>query len=203
MRRRAIEAEKLARKTAVLEKRREREEKIKEKEAAAVEQRKASAAMRHKERLSTVRAAEQDMKEELQEKIQLKQEEAAKRYAEYLGDIRQKAWEMSLLRCGSDEKVPNITNYQIQKKCEVCNAFIKSEVHLASHLRGKQHQEELAKKADRKDLSEEEKNTYNLKHIVDAPEGETDPKSVESKERVKNAKKKAKKIKSKLAAKAL
>ena len=114
-----------------------------------MEQRKASAAMRHKERLSTVRAAEQDMKEELQEKIQLKQEEAAKRHAEYLGDIRQKAWEMSLLRCGSDEKVPNITNYQIQKKCEVCNAFIKSEVHLSSHLQGKQHQEELAKKVDR------------------------------------------------------
>ena len=177
-----------------------------DKEAAAVEQRKASAAMRQKERLeqlSTVRAAEQDMKEELQEKIQLKQEEAAKRHAEYLGDIRQKAWEMSLLRCGSDEKVPYITNYQIQKKCEVCNAFIKSEVHLSSHLQGKQHQEELAKKVDRKDLSEEEKNTYNMKHIVDATEGETDPKSVETTERVKNAKKKAKKIKSKLAAKAL
>ena len=205
VRRKALEAEKLARKTAVLEKRREREEKIKEKEAAAVEQRKASAAIRHKERLerlSTVRAAEQDMKEELQEKIQQKQEDAAKRHAEYLGDIRQKAWEMSLLRCGSDEKVPNITNFQVQKKCEVCNVFIKSEVHLASHLRNKQHQEEIVKKANRKDLSEEEKNTYNLKHIVDAPEGETDPKSVESIERVKNAKKKAKKIKSKLAGKA-
>ena len=205
VRRKALEAEKLARKTAVLEKRREREEKIKEKEAAAVEQRKASAAIRHKERLerlSTVRAAEQDMKEELQEKIQQKQEDAAKRHAEYLGDIRQKAWEMSLLRCGSDEKVPNITNFQVQKKCVVCGVFIKSEVHLASHLRSKQHQEQMAKMADRKDLTEEEMNALNLKYIVDAPEGETDPKSVESIERVKNAKKKAKKIKSKLAGKA-
>merc|ERR1719481_2319035 len=142
--------EELAHKTAMLEKRREREERIKEKEAAAVEQRKASAAMRHRERLeklSTVRAAEQGMKEELQGKIQQKQEDAAKRHAEYLEDIRQKAWEMSLLKCSSDEKVPNITNYQVQKKCEVCNVFIKSEVHLASHLRGKQHQEELSKKA--------------------------------------------------------
>ena len=205
-RRKAIEAEKLAHKTAMMEKRREREERIKEKEAAAVEQRKASAAMRHKERqerLSTVRAQEMEMKEELADKIQQKQEDAAKRHAEYLEDIRQKAWEMSLLKCSSDEKVPNITNYQVQKKCEVCNVFIKSEVHLASHLRGKQHQEELSKKAGKgKDLSEAEKNTYNLKHIVDAPEGETDPKSVQSKERVKNAKKKAKKIKTKLASKA-
>merc|ERR1719348_1045937 len=192
-RRKAIEAEKLAHKTAMLEKRREREERIKEKEAAAVEQRKASAA---------VRAAEQGMKEELQGKIQQKQEDAAKRHAEYLEDIRKKAWEMSLLRCSSDEKVPNITNYTVQKKCEICNVFIKSEVHLASHLRRKQHQEEISKKADRKDLSEAEKNTYNLKHIVDVTEGETDPKSVQSKERVKNAKKKAKKIKSKMAAKA-
>ena len=204
-RRRAIEAEKLAHKTAMIEKRREREERIKEKEAAAVELRKASAAMKHKERLerlSVVRAAEQDMKEELQEKIQQKQEDAAKRHAEHLDDIRQKAWEMSLLRCSSDEKVPTITNYQVQKKCEVCNVFIKSEVHLASHLRGKQHQLELAKKADNKELSDAEKNTFNLKHIVDAPAGETDPKSVQSKERVKNAKKKAKKIKSKMASKA-
>merc|ERR1719245_795728 len=161
--------------------------------------------MRHKERqerLSTVRAQEMEMKEELADKIQQKQEDAAKRHAEYLEDIRQKAWEMSLLKCSSDEKVPNITNYQVQKKCEVCNVFIKSEVHLASHLRGKQHQLELAKKADNKELSDAEKNTFNLKHIVDAPAGETDPKSVQSKERVKNAKKKAKKIKSKMASKA-
>ena len=204
-RRRLLEAERLKQKTALVERRREREERIQEKEAAARQQRKASAAIRDKERLerlSTVRAAEQGMKEELQGKIQQKQEDAAKRHAEYLEDIRQKAWEMSLCSCSSDEKVPIITNYQVQKKCEICCVFIKSEVHLASHLRGKQHQEEIAKKADRKDLSEAEKTTYNLKHIVDAPEGETDPKERVKNERVKNAKKKAKKIRSKMANKA-
>ena len=202
--RKLLEAERLKQKTALLERRREREERIQEEQAAARQQRKASAAIRDRERLerlSTVRAAEQDMKEELQGKIQQKQEDAAKRHAEYLEDIRQKAWEMSLCSCSSDEKVPMITNYKVQKKCEICSVFIKSEVHLASHLRGKQHQEEIAKKADRKDLSEAEKTTYNLKHIVDAPEGETDPRLVLSKERVKNAKKKAKKIKSKMTAK--
>ena len=204
-RRKAIEAEKLAHKTAIIEKRREREERIKEKEAAAVEQRKASAALRTKERLerlSTVKSAEQDKKEELQGKIQQKQEDAAKRHAEYLAEVRSKAWESSMLKCSSDWNVPTITNFTVEKKCEVCNVFIKSEVHLASHLRGKQHQEEIAKKADRKDLSEADMKDLNLKIIVDAPEGETDPKSVESKERLKNAKKKAKKIKSKLATKA-
>merc|ERR1719431_1120841 len=116
----------------------ERAKKAEEREAAAVEQRKASAAIRHKERLerlSTVRAAEQDMKEELQEKIQQKQEDAAKRHAEYLEHIQQKAWELSVQKCSSDQGVPNITNFQVQKKCVVCGVFIKSEVHLASHLR--------------------------------------------------------------------
>ena len=139
-RRKMLEAERLNKKTALLERRREREERIQEEQAAAREQRKVSAAIRDRERLerlSTVRAAEQDMKEELQGKIQQKQEDAAKRHAEYLEDIRQKAWEMSLSSCSSDEKVPMITNYQVQKKCEIYNVFIRSEVHLASHLPGK------------------------------------------------------------------
>merc|ERR550519_49986 len=108
-----METERLNKKTALLERRREREERIQEEQAAARQQRKVSAALRDRERLerlSTVRAAEQDMKEELQGKIQLKQEDAAKHHAEYLEDIRQKAWEMSLSSCSSDEKVPMITN---------------------------------------------------------------------------------------------
>ena len=86
--------------------------------------------------MSTVRAAEKGMKEELQEKIQIKQEEAAKRqlsryflvntqpilsprHAEYLEQIQQKAWELSLQRCTSDQGVPVIKPYIVAKKCEV------------------------------------------------------------------------------------
>jgi len=204
-RRRAMEEERQKQKNAMIERRREKEERIQEEQAAAREQRKVSAAMKDRERferLSTVRAAEKDMKEELQEKIQQKQEDAAKRHAENLEHIRQKAWELSVQKCSSDEGVPVIKHYQVKKKCEVCNVLIRSEVHLLSHLRGKLHQEEIFKKACGKDLSDAEKTTYNLKHIVDAPEGETDPRSVQAKERVKAAKKKAKKLKTKMSGKA-
>merc|ERR1719466_120143 len=204
-RRRAMEEERQKQKNAMMERRREKEERIQEEQAAAREQRKVSAAMKDRERLerlSTVRAAEKDMKEELQEKIQQKQEDAAKRHAENLEHIRQKAWELSVQKCSSDEGVPVIKHYQIKKKCEACNVLIRSEVHLLSHLRGKLHQEEISKKACGKDLSDAEKTTYNLKHIVDAPEGEADPRSVQARERVKAAKKKAKKLKTKMASKA-
>jgi len=200
-----MEEERQKQKNAMIERRREKEERIQEEQAAAREQRKVSAAMKDRERLerlSTVRAAEKDMKEELQEKIQQKQEDAAKRHAENLEHIRQKAWELSVQKCSSDEGVPVIKHYQIKKKCEACNVLIRSEVHLLSHLRGKLHQEEISKKACGKDLSDAEKTTYNLKHIVDAPEGEADPRSVQARERVKVAKKKAKKLKTKMASKA-
>jgi len=204
-RRRAMEDERQKQKNAMIERRREKEERIQEEQAAAREQRKVSAAMKDRERLerlSTVRAAEKDMKEELQEKIQQKQEDAAKRHAENLEHIRQKAWELSVQKCSSDEGVPVIKHYQVKKKCEACNVLIRSEVHLLSHLRGKRHQEEISKKACGKDLSDAERTIFNLKHIVDAPEGEADPKSVQARERVKAAKKKAKKLKTKMAGKA-
>jgi len=204
-RRRIMEEERQKQKNAMMERRREKEERIQEEQAAAREQRKVSAAkkdMERLERLSTVRAAEKDMKEELQGKIQQKQEDAAKRHAENLEHIRQKAWELSVQKCSSDEGVPIIRHYEVKKKCEVCNVLIRSEVHLLSHLRGKLHQEALSNKACGKTLSDAEKTTYNLKHIVDAPEGEADPKSIQAKERVKNAKKKAKKLKSKMSTKA-
>merc|ERR1740128_1427214 len=204
-RRREIEEATQRNLEAMISRRKEREERIQGSQAAAREKRKVSARQKDKERLeklSTVRAAEKDMKEELQEKIQQKQEDAAKRHAENLEHIRQKAWELSVQKCSSDEGVPVIKHYQIKKKCEACNVLIRSEVHLLSHLRGKLHQEEISKKACGKDLSDAEKTTYNLKHIVDAPEGETDPRSVQTKERIKAAKKKAKKLKTKMFGKA-
>ena len=68
--------------------------------------------------------------------------------------------------------------------------LIKSEVHLLSHLRGKQHETAIGGR----ELSEEERNSINLKNIVDAPEGEADPRLLAAKERVKAAKRRAKKV---------
>ena len=73
---------------------------------------------------------------------------------------------------------------------QVCSVLIKSEVHLLSHLRGKQHETAIGGR----DLSEAERNSINLKNIVDAPEGEADPRLVAAKERVKAAKRRAKKV---------
>ena len=140
------------------------------------------------------------------------------RHAEYLEQIQQKAWELSLQKCTSDQGVPVIKPYTVAKKCEVktsreillsctvvsmstpacnwllvrqvCSVLIKSEVHLLSHLRGKQHETAIGGR----DLSEAERNSINLKNIVDAPEGEADPRLVAAKERVKAAKRRAKKV---------
>merc|ERR1719319_366919 len=123
-RRRAMEESRQRQIDLMICRRREREERMAEVQAVAREQRKVSAAIKDKERLerlSTVRAAEKDMMEELQEKIQLKQEEAAKRHAEYLEQIQQRAWELSLQKCSSDQGVPVIKPYTVKKKCRVCS----------------------------------------------------------------------------------
>ena len=116
-------------------------------------------------------------------------------------EIRLKAFELSVQKCSNDEGVPVIKPYQTKKKCEACNVLIKSEVHLQSHLRGKQHAEQINKKTEGKDLSGAEITDYNLKHIIDAPEGETDPNTIQAKERGKAVKKRARKLKSKMAGK--
>ncbi|CAB4054409.1 unnamed protein product [Lepeophtheirus salmonis] len=81
------------------------------------------------ERLSTVRAAEQDMKEELQEKIALKQEIVAKRHKERLELIRTKAFELSVQRGlkDDDSSVPRLQPYDPKKKCEICSVLILNE----------------------------------------------------------------------------
>lgn len=199
-RRRAMEESRQRQIDLMICRRREREERMAEVQAVAREQRKVSAAIKDKERLerlSTVRAAEKDMKEELQEKIQLKQEEAAKRHAEYLEQIQQRAWELSLQKCSSDQGVPVIKPYTVKKKCRVCSVLIASEVHLLSHLRGRQHQAAIGK-----ELTEEERTAANLRNIVDAAEGEADPRQQAARERVKVAKRRAKKVKVRMATKA-
>ncbi|XP_040569943.1 LOW QUALITY PROTEIN: uncharacterized protein [Lepeophtheirus salmonis] len=152
------------------------------------------------ERLSTVRAAEQDMKEELQEKIALKQEIVAKRHKERLELIRTKAFELSVQRGlkDDDSSVPRLQPYDPKKKCEICSVLILNEVQLQSHIRGKLHTENVNKTNEGRLLSKEEIQNCNITRIVDAGDNELDPKIYLKKERSKSMKKKAKKIKNRL-----
>ena len=75
--------------------------------------------------------------QELQEKLQQKMEEATKRHQEKLNNIRQKAFELSVQRCSTDEAgvPPMLQAYDPKKKCNICQVLILNEVQLQSHLR--------------------------------------------------------------------
>ena len=209
-----------------------REERIQEEQEQIRKDREEAAREKNRDReekLSTVRAAEKDMKEELQEKIQQKMEEAAKRHQEKLQQVRHKAFELSIKTCSTEEGEleggallhPMLLAYDPKKKCEVCGILIHNEVQLQSHLRGKKHSEKLRSfviaenegkssrpsssdnlSTDGRKMSGEEVQKYNLRYIVDAPEDELDPKMIQLKERNKAMKKRAKKIKTRMAMRA-
>lgn len=70
-----------------------------------------------------------------------------------------------------------------------------------SHLRGKSHQEAVKSQVTGKDLTKEELERYNIKIIVTAPSDKVDSKIAIDKERIKNFKKKCKKIRSRMVSK--
>ena len=180
----------------------EQEQQKKEREEAAREK-----ARDREEKLSSVREAEQDMKTELQEKIQQKQEEAAKRHREKLERVRNKAFELSMQRCSTvDEedggRVPLLQPFESLKKCVPCGVHIANEVQLQSHLRGKQHLESVAREHGGRKLSLEEVRSLNFKYIADAAADEPDPKILRAKDRAKAMKKRAKKVRMRMATKA-
>ena len=230
-RRRKLEAKRIKDVEALRIKILRREERIQEEQEQIRKDREEAAREKNRDReekLSTVRAAEKDMKEELQEKIQQKMEEAAKRHQEKLQQVRHKAFELSIKRCSTDEGEleggallhPMLLAYDPKKKCEVCCVLIHNEVQLQSHLRGKKHSEKLRnfviaeneKSKSRpsssdnlivgRKMSGEEVQKYNLRYIVDAPVDEPDPKIIQLRERNKALKKRAKKIKSRMAIRA-
>ncbi|XP_056020838.1 S phase cyclin A-associated protein in the endoplasmic reticulum-like isoform X2 [Ostrea edulis] len=202
-RRKALEADRQARLKEMEEKRKQRsaraEQQQLEREKERLENIRAKERERE-ERLAVLNAQHQQHIQELQKKIQQKQDETSQRHQENLQQIREKAFEMSILKHSTEEhnEAPNVVPYDHKKLCIICNVLITSEVYLLSHLRGKKHQQALHDNNSGKAMSKQEIENFNLKHIVNAPSNSTHPKIVSEKERHKSMKKRAKKLRQRM-----
>jgi DNA repair exonuclease SbcCD ATPase subunit len=175
-RKRQLEVERHARVQQIMEKIREKEEKIGhqmiEKEKERAEQANLKQLQREK-KISAVNAAHQQIVEQLQLKIQQKQEASEKRKQENMHLIRQKAFELSVRKCteSDDHTTPKNVPYETIKMCSVCKVLIGSEIYLFSHLRGKTHQNAIRKQYEGREdsMTKEDIEVYNMQHIIDAP----------------------------------
>lgn len=201
-RRKALEAERQARMAELCEKRRQKCERIDRQQAERREELLEQArekARDREERLTALQQAQQAKETELVKKIQQKQEESARRHEENIELIRQRALESSIMKYsrGCDD-APRLIRYETKKLCTLCNSLITSEVYLLSHLRGRRHQEALRALHQADVVSSEDSETYNLKHIVDAPANIDDPQITRDKERHKALKRRCKKIRTRM-----
>ncbi|KPM10485.1 4-hydroxybutyrate coenzyme A transferase-like protein [Sarcoptes scabiei] len=158
-----------------------------------------------KSKISALFAMQEAEKEELQKKIMIKQKESKKRHDENMEHIRQKALELSVKKSSStsDEALVCVP-YDTIKMCALCKVIIKSEVYLFGHLRGRRHNDAIKEQNDGKIPSPEELENFNLRFIIDAPSQTNDDcdwklllQDCDS-EKLKNAKKKSKKLRQKL-----
>ena len=131
---------------------RSRDERIQEEQEQKEKERIEAAREKNRDReekLSSVKAAEQDMKKSYEEKILQKQEDASKRHQERLAMVRNRAFESTVQRYSTDEAASSSSNppilqpYLPRKKCEICKIIIHNEVQLQSHLRGRKHKDQL------------------------------------------------------------
>ncbi|XP_021362165.1 S phase cyclin A-associated protein in the endoplasmic reticulum-like isoform X2 [Mizuhopecten yessoensis] len=202
-RRRALYAERQAKLKDMEERRKQRDARVEHQQQEKEKERLEALRIREKEReerLAALNAQQQAHIQELQKKIQQKQDESTQRHQEALQQIREKAFEMTVQRLSSEDhnEPPNIAPYDTKKLCTICNVLIPSEVHLLSHLRGKKHQQALQDNNSGKTMTKQEIETFNLKHIVDAPTNSTHPKIVSEKERLKSLKKRCKKLRQRM-----
>lgn len=201
-RRKVLEAERQAKLLEIQEKRKLKDEKVQLQQLEKEKLRQSLLKQKEREReqrLTAVNAAQLAATEELQKKIQLKQEESARRHEENIEQIRQKAFELSVRKCSSNnDDAPHHQPYDTKKICSLCNVLIGSEVYLLSHLRGKKHQEAIHEKYQEVAPSTEKLESYNLKHIVDASADQLDPSIALDRERQKAHRKRCKKLRHKM-----
>ncbi|KAL3184347.1 hypothetical protein MRX96_022963 [Rhipicephalus microplus] len=201
-RRKVLEAERQAKLLEIQEKRKLKDEKVQLQQLEKEKLRQSLVKQKEREReqrLTAVNAAQLAAAEELQKKIQLKQEESARRHEENIEQIRQKAFELSVRKCSSNnDDAPHHQPYDTKKICSLCNVLIGSEVYLLSHLRGKKHQEAIREKYQEVAPSTEKLESYNLKHIVDASADQIDPSIALDRERQKAHRKRCKKLRHKM-----
>lgn len=202
-RRKALEADRKARLLEMQERRKLRDARIEQQQIEKEKERLEAVRVKGKEReerIAALNAMQEAHKQVLQKKIQQKQDETTQRHEEYLKQIRERAFEMSIMRHSTEDHndAPMLTPYDRNKLCVICNALIPSEVYLLSHLRGKKHQQALKDNNSGKEMTKEEIESFNLKHIVDAPANSNHPKIVTEKERQKSLKKRCKKLRNRM-----
>ncbi|KAK7009489.1 S phase cyclin A-associated protein in the endoplasmic reticulum-like isoform X1 [Biomphalaria glabrata] len=202
-RRKALEADRKARLQEMQEKRKLRDARIEQQQLEKEKERLEAARARGKEReerIAALNAMQEAHKQVLQKKIQQKQDETTQRHEEHLQQIRGRAFEMSIMKHSTEDHndAPQLTPYDKNKLCSICNVLIPSEVYLLSHLHGKKHQQALKDNNSGKEMTKQEIETFNLKHIVDAPDNSNHPKIVTEKERQKSLKKRCKKLRQRM-----
>lgn len=203
-RRQAIEAENQARIEKLKEQRKLKEAKIEQQQQEKEKERQELAIQKENERKSKLEALNQhyaEQKEELAKKIITKQEESKRRHEENMESIRQKALELSVKQSSSDgnDNVLVCVPYEAVKMCSLCQVIIRSEVYLCGHLRGKRHNDAIRESNNGgKPLTAEELERANLQSIVNAtPQALAELPDCYA-ERLKQARKKTKKLRQKL-----
>ncbi|XP_023932135.1 S phase cyclin A-associated protein in the endoplasmic reticulum-like isoform X1 [Lingula anatina] len=204
-RRKALEAERLAKLQDMQERRKKKEIQIEQQQMEKEKEKKEVAKQREKdreERVAALHAQQQAHIDELRTKIQLKQDETARRHNVILDQIREKAFEMSVINHSTEDhnEAPRLVPYDTMKVCQVCNVLIPSEVYLLSHLRGKKHQEAIKENNEGKVMAKTDIELFNLKHIQDAPPEASDLPIMSDKERQKAMKKRCKKLRQRMMA---
>ncbi|PIK61380.1 putative S phase cyclin A-associated protein in the endoplasmic reticulum [Apostichopus japonicus] len=202
-RKKHLEEARLAKMEAIQKHRKNQEEKMlqmRDQREMAREMAAKEKARDREERMSALQAAQQAKEEEMQKKIQQRHDETRRRHSQLMEQKREKAIELSMLRhYRTSDVAPQQKPYTKKKFCSLCNVLIPSEVYLLSHLRGRKHREIILEKNKGISMTEEEMENFALKSVVEASSGQSDPKELAEKERQRACKKRARKLRQRMA----